>query len=102
MIMAGSFFDAPLRRALRQQVALTVPEQHVDKVVDVALHAAEQSLETLERLCFSHPSGPVGTTAASIAVSVLIHRLTMVKEAFNDAAKATGLPVHHATVRVQS
>lgn len=101
MKLAGDFFDEALRRALRQQVGFTVPAAHVNEVVDLGCHAAEQALDTLERLCFGQPNGSVAITSSSIAISILIHRLGELKDAMHAMAQQRGMPVHHANVTVQ-
>lgn len=99
---AGDFFNEDLRRALRQTVSITIPAQHVDEVVDVAMHAAEQAMATLSRICLAPPDHRVTITSSSVAVGILIHRLGEVQEAMKTAALATGHTYHDATVTVPS
>lgn len=100
MNLAGNFFDDALRRSLRQTVSMTVPASHLDEVVDVAMHAAEQSLEALSRILLTPADARVTITSSSIAVGLLIHRLGEVQEAMKAASVASGKPYHKAHVSV--
>lgn len=43
--------ERALRASVRQQLAAAIPPEHVDMVLDLAINAAQKSLETLERNC---------------------------------------------------
>lgn len=101
MIFSKDFFDEELRRALRLQVQLTVPPEFVAPVVDLACHAVEQSLDALERVAFDTADARVSITVTSLAVSLMIHRLTHMEQVMERAASDHGMPVHHGTVSVQ-
>lgn len=99
MNLAGNFFDEALRRSLREAAITVVPASHVDEVVDLACHAAEEALATLSRLTFGIDAGPVGISAAGIAVSLIRYRAGELEEVFRNASAAVGAP--HRTVNVE-
>lgn len=102
MTTFSSFIDDDLRRAVRRQVGLTVPAAHVDEVVDIALHAATQSLDALQRVAFdAHPDQRVAICASTLAISLVQHRLQVLKECAEKVAADAGMSVHHGTVSVQ-
>lgn len=100
MSFSSGFIDEELRRALRLQLQFTIPAEFVEPVVDIACHAVEQSLDTLERIAFNGADHRVSISATSMAVSLLLHRLQHMKQAMEDVARENGMPVLHATVRV--
>lgn len=101
MNLAGEFFDADLRRALRVAAGQIVPAQHVDEVVDMAMHAAEEAFATLSRLTVDLNTGPIGISAASVAVGLLRHRAIEVEQAFRSATSKLGLANPEVIVQVQ-
>lgn len=101
MNLAGEFFDEELRRSLRLAAGQIIPPPHLDEVVDMAMHAAEQAFATLSRLTVDLNTGPIGISAASVAVGLLRHRATEVEQAFRSASASLGMPNPQVMVTVQ-
>jgi uncharacterized protein (DUF2342 family) len=98
----SNFVDDDLRRALRLQVAMTVPPSHVDEVVDVACHAAIEAIETMQRIAFETPRDQrVAITASTLAMSLIKHRMETLIEISEKVAQQSGMTVRHANLSVQ-
>lgn len=102
MSLHDSFFDANLRVSLRDQlIASGIPAEDAGTIADVACHAAQQALDTIERTVWQHPDQRIGYTALGPALSLCLHRLTEMLQALKNTADACGMPSHTATLQVR-
>lgn len=70
----------------------------VDEIVDLVIHASEQSIQTLLRITGSSPDFAITLAATSVALSVTKARCGEIIEAMVFAANKTG--VRHFTAEV--
>lgn len=102
MSLHDSFFDANLRVTLRNQlIASGTPTEFAGTIADVACHAAQQALDTLDRTVWQYPDQRIGITAMGPALSLCLHRLTETLQALKASSAACGLPCHEATLQVR-
>ncbi len=78
-------YPIEMRMSLRSQmVAGGMPENHVDEIVDLAFHAAEEAIDTIWRITGQGSNDGVCTCAVGPAMSLLEasagEQLTRIKE----------------------
>jgi hypothetical protein len=79
-----------LRPAIRAQAMASgiLPPEHIDEIVDLALHAAQSAIETCERIALDTPPDP---RVALSAISMAMGLLAAFAGAATDAARETTL-----------
>lgn len=93
--------DDSARASIRAALAgKAIPPQFVPEIADIAVHAADQAIETLMRISFSHPNGAVGTTAMGVALGVLRSRIELATEALLDVGAKCGATIDQMTVQL--
>jgi hypothetical protein len=93
-------FDLQMRQVVRAElVASGIPATHVDQVVDLGFHAAEQACAKLHEIVFSAGDERVSITAIGVAISIAQVRLQNLQEAMIAAAEEVDKPVRHLTVK---
>lgn len=92
--------DLELRRKLRLAARGLVPDQHLDEVVDLAMHAVSCSFTAVADVVKRASIPPVAISATSIALSVILAEASTKLEGLQTMAAACGMTctVTHVSV----
>lgn len=83
--------EAELRRQMRLQMAGIVPAQHVDEVIDLAIHAAREAIGSLEAVT-DRASSPSVTMAAFVpALGILAGVCQTLSDSAREFAASKGM-----------
>lgn len=89
---------ANARASLRAAVQPHVPNQVVDEVIDLTMHAVQESKHALIRVASGASSDKVRLCVIGIAVSVTITELQNLQEKLEKEAKSQGMTPRNVEV----
>jgi hypothetical protein len=83
-----------LRRQIRANAVGLLPPQHVDEVVDLAIHAFDQAFSSMSAIVTRASSPGLAVAATGIALSLIAQEAQAKLEGLETFTKANGGVVH--------